>query len=515
MPDPSWTRASHVLVACGAAVALFCSALQGAPQGKKPESAPAPSREELEKDLRAERPEKRRASVARLAEFGDKPAFDLVLRALADPEPEVADEAQLAVGRASDPKLVAELAGDKGLRARDAWVQLRAAEALGRSSVAIEAEWLVRALDPADAELSRTLLWSLERLNDAQHLGGDKHKAAEACERLVVGRGDGFVRGAALVTLEKLEHFAADKLLAGALADADAALRCGALMVCARAPEQECLDASKRMLADPQTRVRAVAIENLERLESRASALALVDQMEREPRSRLRYEILGWLQARSGLAHGFDAEAWRSWAATITGRVHTGEPNAGGGPLGDTHVSFAGLNVLSDRVAFLIDLSGSLWESKVGEKTRKEIVDEQLRAVLQALPQETLFNVIPYTGVPDPWEKRLVPASKSNVARAIENFERRHQTGRGNFFDAARAALLDPEVDTLCVLTDGVPTGGHRWNMGLMTELIAEHNRFRRAAIDSVLVDAPKKRVHDWVLIAERTGGRSIAVKQE
>jgi HEAT repeat protein len=483
---------------------------------KKAEPVPAATREELERDLRSERPDKRRATVVRLAEIGDRPAWELVLRALVDPEPEVADEAQLALGRASDPRLFSDLAGEKGLRARDPWLRLRVAEALGRAPVEIACEALVRALDPGDPELSRTLLWSLERLHDAQRLGGDRAKAVEACERLVAGRGDGFVRAAALCALEKLDHFAAaDKLLGSALADGDPALRCGAVAVYARATEQECLDISRRMLADPELRVRAAAIENLEHLQSRPAALALVEQLQREVRARLRWQILGWLRAQSGLDLGFEPEAWREWAGKLEGRVHTGEGQARGGPLGDTHVGFAGLNVLSDRVAFLIDLSGSLWESKVGERTRKDIVDEQLRKALQALPAETRFNVIPYTGAPDPWEKQLVPATKANVARAIEHFERSHQTGRGNFFDAARLALLDPEVDTLCVLTDGVPTGGHRWNMTLMNELLVEHDRFRRVAYDSVLVDAPKRRQRDFTALAERTGGRSIAIKQE
>jgi len=492
--------------------ALAATLLAWTPQKQ---TAPAETREELEKALRAERPEKRRAAVMRLSELGDPPAWELVLRALLDREPEVADEAQLALGRVTDPGFLRELAGEKGLRARDPWLRLRVAEALGRVPIEVPCEALVRALDPGDAELSRTLLWSIERLHDAKRLGGERKKAVEACERLVSGRGEGFVRAAALCALDKLDHFAADELLAAALSDSDPAVRCGAVAVCGRAPEQECLDSSRRMLDDPEPRVRAGAIENLERLESRAAVLALVEQMQREPRARLRWQILGWLRSRSGLDLGFEPEAWRAWAGKLEGRVHTGESRASGGRLGDTHVGFAGLNVLSDRVAFLIDLSGSLWATKVGERTRKEIVDEQLRAVLQALPPETRFNVIPYTGEPDPWEKRLVPATKANVARAIDHFERSHQTGRGNFFDAARLALLDPEVDTLCVLTDGVPTGGHRWNMGLMIELLVEHDRFRHAAYDSVLVDAPKRRQRDWALLAERTGGRSIAVELE
>ncbi|MBK7643215.1 MAG: hypothetical protein IPJ19_09215 [Planctomycetes bacterium] len=515
LPYHSWTRASQVLVAgCAAAVcSLPAGAAPRAPGGGGDEK-PVFTRAELEDALRTGRPDKRRVAVARLAEIGDRPAWELVLGALADAEPEVADEAQIALGQANDARLLADLAGTQGLRARDAHLRLRAAEALGRASLELPAEWLVRALDPSDPELCRTLLWSIERLHDAKKLGGDKEKAVSACARLVAGRGEGGVCGAALCALEKLDHFAAQELLGGALADPDPALRCGALLVCARAPEQERLDASRAMLADPDARVRAAAIENLEGLESRAAALALVEHMQREPRARLRWEILGWLRARSGLEHGFDPDAWRAWAETVEGRVHTGEARAGG-PLGDTHVAFAGLNVLSDRVCFLIDLSGSLWQSKVGDRTRKEIVDEQLRNVLQALPPETLFNVIPYTSEPDPWEKRLVPATKANVARAIKDFERRHQTGRGNFYDAARAALVDPEVDTLCVLTDGVPTGGQHWNMALMIEELVEHARFRRAAYDSVLVDAPKRRQKDWATLAERTGGRSIVVKPE
>ena len=506
----AWKRVPFLPRAgCAAAVlSLLAPASNACPQTRA-------EREQLEKDLRAERPEKRRTTVAKLAEIADRPAWELVLRALADPEPEVADEAQLALGRVADPKFLAELAGEKGLRARDPLLRLRTAEALGRAGLELPCEWFVRALDPSDAELSRTLCWSIERLHDQKHLGGERAKAVEACARLVAGRGDGFVRAAALSALEKLEHFAAEKLLAGALSDADPALRCGAVSVYARATEQECLDVARRMLADPEPRVRAAAIENLERLESRTAALALVEQMQREPRSRLRWQILGWLRASSGEEHGFEPEAWRAWAATLEGRLHTGEVRTRGADLGDTHVAFAGLSVLSDRVCFLIDLSGSLWDAKVGERTRKEVVDEQLRKVLQALTPETRFNVIPYTSTPDPWEKHLVPASKDNVARAIENFERRHQTGRGNFFDAARLALLDPEVDTLCVLTDGVPTGGQRWNMGLMIELLVEHDRFRRVAYDSVLVDAPKRRQHDWVTLGERTGGRSVVVAPE
>jgi hypothetical protein len=219
------------------------------------------------------------------------------------------------------------------------------------------------------------------------------------------------------------------------------------------------------------------------------------------------------LRAMSGADHGLDLAAWRAWAATVQGRWSTGDAQAPTGTLGDTKVAFAGLTLLSDRVAFLIDLSGSMWQTQVGDKTRKELVDERVRACLESLPQTAAFNVIPYTADPYPWEKRLVRATPANVKRAIEAFERCHQSGPGDVLDAILVALADPEIDTICVLTDGVPTGGRRWNLDLLVDSLVERNRFRNVAFDSILVDAPKSKVRKWAELAERTGGRSIAIE--
>jgi len=62
-------------------------------------------------------------------------------------------------------------------------------------------------------------------------------------------------------------------------------------------------------------------------------------------------------------------------------------------------------------------------------------------------------------------------------------------------------------------LTDGVPTGGHRWNLPLMVELLVERDRCRKVAFDSILVDAPKSHRILWADLAARTGGRSIAIE--
>jgi HEAT repeat protein len=476
-----------------------------------------PSLKDLERELEAPKPETRRSAVLKLAALGDRRAWELVLRALADPESMVGDEAEVALGAITDAKLVGELLGGAGLRARDSWVRLRAAEVVGRLRIPLDAELLVRALasaEPNEVELRRMLLWSVERLAAAKRVEGDRTKAYRAAEAIASSRAEPELRGAALEAASALDALEAHAIVVQSLADRSEALRCAALLAVSGYTEQECLTLSERALDDPEPCVRIQAIENLEKLSSRASILALVRRMELEKRERLRSGILSWLRARSGLDLGSDAAAWRHWAEKLEGKLATGsEKGVRLPPIGATKASFAGLGLVSDRIAFLVDFSGSTWQTKVGDRTRKDVLDEKLRAALEALPATTRFNVIPYTNDPIPWEKRLVPSDQANVRRALEFFERCRQTGRGNFFDAAMLALEDPEVDTIVVLTDGVPTGGHRWNLELMVELLVERDRFRKVAFDSVLVDAPKSKQRLWAELARRTGGRSTTAE--
>jgi hypothetical protein len=356
------------------------------------------------------------------------------------------------------------------------------------------------------------LVWSVERLAAAQRLTGDREPLARALDELAGSRAAPELRGAAILALQRLDVRAAEARTLEAAGARESALRCAAALAARTWPEMPAVALAGRLAADPDAGVRAGVVELLAGIPGRDSALLLADRLEREERSRLRWRILAHLRALSGQDHGFDPEAWRGWARARQGAVSTGEARASEGPMGDTRVALAGLNLVSDRAAFLIDLSGSMWDTLVAGRTRKQIVDGELRRALEALPREARFNVVPYTGAPLPWEKRLVPAEPAQVRRAIEAFERCHQSGRGNVWDAIEVALADPATDALVILTDGVPTGGPHWDLGLIVALLLERNRFRNVAFDSILVDAPRGRQASWAALAEQSGGRSMAV---
>jgi len=493
-----------------ALLVLLLASADGPSRKGKPEKPPTLA--ELREELESPRPDTRRAAVKQLAELGTREAHALVVGALADPDGIVASEAQVRAALARDAKQVAELFGPLGLRSRVEGVTPRAAEALGRVAVPVEGSAFERALRAADPETSRMLLWSIERLAPAKRLGGDLAPLIEDLASLIDGRDPPEVRGAALLALRFLDGRAAESRTEAAARAKEPALRCAALLAARDWTEIAATRFGAALAGDSDVGVRAGAVELLARTTGRDAALALVDRLDREERSRIRWRILAHLRVLSGEDHAFDAERWRDWARRREGPVSTGDGRSGWAT-GDTGVALAGLPLVSDRVAFLIDLSGSMWGTKIAGRSRKEIVDGELGRALLALPKSSRFNVIPYTNEAFPWEKRLVAADPAQVRRAIGDFERCTRSGRGNVWAALEAALADPDLDAVTILTDGVPTGGPHGDFELLFALILERNRFRNVAFDSVLVDAPRARLAAWAKLAALSGGRSTAVE--
>lgn len=474
--------------------------------------APAQSADELARQLANSDARARQQAVSALAALGSAEAWRLVLGALADPEPRVADEAELRLGELRDPAFVELVLGHDGLGSRKDLVAVRAAEALGRMELELDPEPLLRSLSAGDAELRRTLFWTIERQARGGHLSGRLEgrpfKAVEAQWRK---ERDELARAAALSTLFALSAEQARGPFREALEDERASVRASAAEALSQLPIEERAAAFLRLAGDPSVAVRTRIVRNLAARRDRIGVVALVDRLSEEGELRLSWTIVEALQGLSGLKHGRDPRPWREWAAGIgddwSPSVADAERDYSG-----TSASFLGLPVLSAHVAFLVDLSGSMWDQGKDGRTRKEAADREVQRLLQSLPPDTQFTLIPYTDVPMPWRDELVSASPGNVKKAIADFEGEKARGKGDFWGAFQRAIQDEAIDSVMVLTDGAPTGGTRWNLDLIAALLAERNRYRNVVLDAVLFDAKRPIQARWEAMCAQTGGRCRAV---
>lgn len=472
---------------------------------------------ELRAILRGGDKDKRRAAVNKLVKLDTADAWEVVIEALDNENAPAADEAQLDLANMGHPKVFDSLWGRAGLKSKSRIVKLRVAELVGRREVGVEAKDLAKALGDKDAEVRRLLLWSIERLADEGRLLGDVDKElGKDLVKLMRRDGDGAVRGAALFAFGAVfGGEAAAEWVATVAEDKDPRARSGAARN-VRWLGAAGLGVARALAADEERSVRAACVWGLERAvrDGEREALAvLIERLESEPVIQLQWLVVGRLQALSGLKHRVNASAWTHW---YDGLPADWAPVGGDGraELGDdrTKASFAGLQLLSERLAFLIDLSGSIWNEKNGQLP-KDVVGEHLNKALDQLTADTLFNVMPYTNDPYPWEDELVKAKSKSIEAAKQYFAECRERGAGNVYDAILLALEDERTENLVILTDGAPSGGTRWNLNLLVPQLLEMNRYRSVVYDSLLVGANGSLVRHWETLARETGGRCIQIE--
>ena len=473
---------------------------------------------QLERQLREARPERRRRAVARLAEVGGDRARAGVLEALADRSAEVADEAQLRLPGLVGADLLDLVRRRKGLSSGPQLLRLRWAELLGRATEPQGAGRLGKLLSTRGEGELRLLLWSVERLARRDLIAGERGPLVERVLRLARrGRGPG-VRAAALQALVPLAPERALPLIPAWLGGEVRELSCSALMAAMELGLPDRLRLLGAGLAHDDWGVRLRAIELARGAGSPEVLGLLVARLRHEPRAALRAAVVVTLQRLTGLRYRDHADAWEAAlrARPPALRAPSGAPPSSASrgsetPRG-TVAKLGRLDPLSDRLAILVDFSGSLWFKNAEGRSKKERLDPQVTRLISGLRPEVRFMLMPYTREPHPFERRLVEATPRNVRRAQRFFETARMTGSGDLYEALSLALDAPDVDRVMLLTDGAPSGGERWDIELMVAHLRERLRFRPALLDFILVDSSPKLEREWGGLADSTGGRLICL---
>jgi HEAT repeat protein len=391
--------------------------------------------------------------------------------------------ALLASVKNRDPKLLKKIRG--GLRDKDPGVRSLTVDLLGRWRDRESVEELKKLIEKErDVEFIADVMEALSRIEDGDNAWVD--------ELLVYAAGDAReTRNAAVRELGRLGRAAFLDVLAGLLVHADWSTRLAALR----------------------------ALETMHRPEILAPIVAALDAQQ----GRLLHEFADTLWRLTGQPHRARVAAWQAWYAENGEGFALLEPEEleqqreqeeARKLKSITKVEFFGVRIRSQRVIFIIDISGSMNELLRSEyvgrsgEARIERAKAELTKAIEALEEGTLFNVVTFASGVDGWlDGGIAGADGKTRKDAIDWVKLKGALGGTNLYDAVKRAFNDPDVDTIVVLSDGEPTAGAVTDPSAIREDVARWNKNRGIVIHTIAVGG-QLRVLEW--LAADSGGDHV-----
>ncbi len=399
---------------------------------------------------------------------------------------------------------------------------------------------LVEAIDHADEEVALASIEALEKLG----LAGAVDRIAELfreSRRLSVGLRIQILDALAASGDEKALDIVLDAARTG-----DVPTRAIATGSLTRQPKSvKAFEGILRGLEDEAYEVRNAAIRSLGLFRSKAMIAPLIKVIRTEREEKLKIDALQVLIRLTGKNMGLQSEDWQKWWEVAADSFELPKPDDKGFTTVKAYdLEYFGLEVNSGRVAFLVDASSSMLQTvpvkrrlddgdgdegerrrgrtgvrkpsggdggekkgggKATGKARKiDVLKSELVRVIKRLPATTSINIIFFHSNYNSWKKQLHPLSGRGRAEAV-SFVRGLNNGTGtNVFDTLEFALRDKRVDTIFLLTDGMPTRGRITDAAGILREIRKLNRVRGATINCIAFGEESTLLKD---LARENGG--------
>ena len=515
----------------------------------------------LARDARGQRD--RTNAIRKLGGIGTPKAARALLPTFEDPFVHLKDHAVSAWIKMLKGRHAADVQTwmtQRPLFARDPAVRIGAATALGLTSgKEIENPLQVALKKEKDPQVLVALCRAVLQLRETPELKGAiltrfKHKDGAAVFALteaavhtdgkeavkplqaVLRHRAGLARAGAILALHRLEALT-PKQLEAALGDDDPEplMAVAEALAFDHAPlawPDEGKAVLERLLASPHWRVRAAAVQASLRIWRKEIVDLLIARLGQE-QGRLRDDIQRALETFTGRHIGDDPDLWRAWWIQVHNEFTPGDapkrdragnvpfrPAGSGKPEGMSEtVAFFDVPLRTKRLAFVFDLSGSMKDPTHdgAEQTKIELLQEEVERVLRSLPADVQFDIYVYRYPSDfPPKPKLTralgkpqAASKSTVDKAVRWIRQPKQApkGWGAFYEPL-ATLLEEDVDTVVLLSDGRPSRGIYDRDFRILQEFPRVNRFRRLAVNTVLVGSKGADRKFMESLAEATGGR-------
>lgn len=277
-------------------------------------------------------------------------------------------------------------------------------------------------------------------------------------------------------------------------------------------------------LSDPNWSTRLAALEALERMRTHEGVTAMVARMGQEE-GRMLSEFAQALWRLTGQSFQEDAKAWEAWwsaskdnfqllSANDLGKVESGAEEWRLRQTTRVKSEFFGIKIVSRKVIFIVDISGSMEEKLTNDYqgksdwTRMQVAKAELKKCLEKLDPGAFFNLILFSSGVERWaDSALVPCDDKHRAEALAYVDKLLAGGGTNLYDSLVDAFKDPDVDTIFVMSDGEPSMGDVTEPVVIREHVASWNENRRIVINTIAVGGQFS-ILEW--LAEDSGGTHV-----
>lgn len=274
----------------------------------------------------------------------------------------------------------------------------------------------------------------------------------------------------------------------------------------------------------------------------------LVEALEKA-QGKFKYDLLAAIRKTTGINKGDDYSAWKGWWEANKDEFTKGTYKPKGGELegqeGGTG-AFFGIPIKSKNVIFILDRSGSMvapvkvpkivdtggnsapGNLKLPDKPRRvDLARYELKKALYKMEEGTKFNILFYNHGFVEWAggmKKLDKGTRASAASFIDSVDPEGQTNPYDPLEKAFTYAADLNervkkegVDTIFLLTDGLPNAGQISEPAKIIDKIKIMNRTRKVTINCILVmDSGDGEYSEGAAfmkgLAEATGGEFVDV---
>jgi HEAT repeat protein len=385
----------------------------------------------------------------------------------------------------------------QGLRSPDPNVRLVAARSLGTLKHEKAMDRLSEPLKDKAPEVRQAALEAVAERKD---------KRSEATLQREAQKSDEDSSAAAIALLPQYPSEETRKLLLKLAAHYKNSVAIPALDALGELRIPEALPVFDKAVKSKDWPVRVTAMRGLSKLKAKESVDLLVDRIAQEE-GRMLAECADALRALTGKSFGYAPGAWKEWWTNNRETFLFPDAVAAATNAPGT-TTYHGIPVLSTRMVFCVDISGSMTAEAAGGETRMEQAKRELSRTLGSLSKDATLNLIFFDDRIEPWHKQLVSVKQHlAVAQAIvKGLEPRGQT---NIFDPLELAFQHKDVDTIYLLSDGEPSHGRVVEPGDILREVKRLNRLRQVVIHTISF-GPSPFMKS---LAEQNGGQYVEIR--